>query len=94
MEYHAHLVDGLKKLPGGLEIMWQLANFDFDKFTDSFINRADFTHMQAERLWCYEYAPDLEDLYVRCTFKSKLTDVATDTKAEWRPHLRPNDSGV
>ena len=38
MEYHAALTDGLKKLPGGLEVMWQLANFDFDKFVDSFLD--------------------------------------------------------
>lgn len=93
MEYHAALVDGLKKLSGGLEIMWQLANFDFDKFVESFLDRAEFTQAHAERLWCYDYAPELEGLYVRCTYKTKLTDAATATKAEWKPHLPPNDAG-
>ena len=93
MEYHAALADKLKSLPGGLEIMWQLANFDFDKFSDSFLAREEFTHMQGERQWCYEYAPELEGLYVRCTFKTKLIDQATSQKAEWKPHLPPNHAG-
>ena len=93
MQYHSALVDKLKTLPGGLEIMWQLANFDFDKFAESFLAREEFTHMQGERLWCYEYAPELEGLYVRCTFKTKLTDQATSLKAEWKPHLPPNAAG-
>ena len=49
----------------GAEIMWQLANFDFDKFAATFMNLEDFTHMQGGRLWCYEYDPQLTDLYVR-----------------------------
>jgi hypothetical protein len=93
MEYHAALTDGLKKLPGGLEVMWQLANFDFDKFVDSFMDRDEFTQMSSERLWCYEYDPSLRDLYVKCTFKSKLNDKATAEKAEWKPHMPPNESG-
>ena len=94
MEYHAALTDGLKKLPGGMEIMWQLANFEFDAFVSSFMDRNQFTHAQEERLWCYEYAPELDDLYVRCTFKTLLTDKATSHKAEWKPHLRPSQSGI
>lgn len=94
MEYHAALVDGFKKLAGGLEIMWHLANFDFDKFVGSFVDRAEFTQAQAERLWRYDYAPELKDLYVRCTYKTKLNDVATAIKAEWKPHLPPNEAGV
>ena len=93
MQYHAALTDGLKTLPGGLEIMWQLANFDFDKFAATFMNLDEFTRMSGERLWCYEYDSTLSDLYVRCTFKSKLNDVASSSKAEWKPHLPPNDSG-
>ena len=93
MQYHAALVDGLKQLPGGLEIMWQLANFDFDAFVSSFMDRSAFTHTQGERLWHYEYAPELTDVYVRCTFKTKLTDDATPTKAAWKPRLPANDSG-
>jgi len=93
MQYHAALVENLKSLPGGLEIMWQLSNFNFDKFADTFLNREEFTHMQGERVWCYEYAPELENLYVRCTFKTRLTDAATDRKAEWKPHLPPNHAG-
>lgn len=93
MEYHAALTDGLKSLPGGLEVMWQLANFDFDKFVDSFMDRDEFTHMSSERLWCYEYDPSLEGLYVKCTYKTKLNDKATADKAEWKPHMPPNESG-
>jgi len=92
MEYHAALIDGLKTLPGGLEVMWQLANFDFDKFVDSFMDRDEFTHMSSERLWCYEYDPSLEGLYVKCTYKTKLNDKATANKAEWKPHMPPNES--
>ena len=94
MEYHAALTDGLKKLPGGLEIVWQLANFDFDAFVSSFMDRDQFTHAHGERLWCYEYAPELADLYVRCTYKTLLTDKATSNKAEWKPHLHTNQSGL
>ena len=93
MQYHAALVDGFKQMPGGLEIMWQLANFDFDKFVSSFVNRAGFTQAQKERLWHYEYAPELTDVYVRCTFKTKLIDDATSTKAAWKPRLPANASG-
>lgn len=30
---------------------------------------------------------------MRCTFKTKLIDAATDCKAEWKPHLAPNPAG-
>ena len=93
MEYHAALADGLKSMPGGLEIMWQLANFDFDKFVSSFMDRDEFTQASRYRLWHYQYAPEIEDVYVRLTFKEKLTDQATDSKAAWRPRLAPNASG-
>ena len=93
LQYHAALVDGLKQMAGGLEIMWQLANFDFDAFVSSFVDRAGFTHASDERLWHYEYAPELTDVFVRCTFKAQLNDVATSTKAAWRPRLPPNAAG-
>ena len=73
--------------------MWQLANFDFDTFVSSFMDRDEFSHASTPRLWRYEYAPELKDVYVRCTFKNKLIDSATDSKAAWKPHLPPNASG-
>eukprot|EP00965_Chrysotila_dentata_P073129 2416801-Pleurochrysis_carterae.AAC.1 len=34
LEFHAMLVDGLKEMNGGMEMLWQLANFDFKTWLD------------------------------------------------------------
>ena len=34
--YHAMLMDGLKKMNGGLEILWQLNNFNFVEYFKGF----------------------------------------------------------
>lgn len=122
-EFHAKLLDGLKHMAGGCEILWQLANFNFTALWESCIHRdfggiryadahcvATRSHacshdMQTSnkacdrvclvcgrqrtrrpsnedtedaiaypRCWRYTYAPELDNLLVRCTFKYKLTD--------------------
>eukprot|EP00965_Chrysotila_dentata_P122418 4046056-Pleurochrysis_carterae.AAC.1 len=42
-EMEAMIVDGLKKLNGGCEMLWQLANYDFVFWFDGCV-AADFAH--------------------------------------------------
>ena len=78
-QYHAMLVEGLQKLPGGCEILWQLANFNWDRFADSFVDRARFGNISKMRHWRYSYDPNMPDLHVRVWFKETLLE------AEWKP---------
>eukprot|EP00965_Chrysotila_dentata_P114599 3787803-Pleurochrysis_carterae.AAC.1 len=34
MEFYAMLTDGLENLSGGMEMLWQLANYDFEGWLD------------------------------------------------------------
>lgn len=53
MEYRDMLVDGLKHMAGGLEVLWQLANFDVGAYAKKFIV-PDFGHHKKYRYWRYE----------------------------------------
>ena len=53
MQFHAMLVDGLKTMPGGMEMLWQLANFDFGAYVGKWMNRS-FAHFRKYRWWRYE----------------------------------------
>eukprot|EP00965_Chrysotila_dentata_P140747 4652889-Pleurochrysis_carterae.AAC.5 len=43
MDFEAKLTHGLKHVNGGLEMLWQLANFSFDKWLDGCVSKA-FAH--------------------------------------------------
>lgn len=55
MEYYHMLTKGLREMPGGLEVLWQLANFDFSKYCESFFEGKTFAHHRKYRYWRYEY---------------------------------------
>eukprot|EP00965_Chrysotila_dentata_P250116 6209261-Pleurochrysis_carterae.AAC.3 len=85
MEFEAMLVDGLKEMNGGMEMLWQLANFDFTKWLDGCVAKN-------ERFWRYLFDlsygdPDFPTYKVRVTFKTKLTDKATDVYPEFKPFV-------
>eukprot|EP00965_Chrysotila_dentata_P189196 6173196-Pleurochrysis_carterae.AAC.1 len=89
MEYHAMLTDRLKNLSGGMELLWQLADYDFEAWLDGCVSSSD------KRYWRYEKVEGLEEHgSVHVSFKTKLTDKATDVSAEFKPPLpakRPRD---
>eukprot|EP00965_Chrysotila_dentata_P065146 2159539-Pleurochrysis_carterae.AAC.1 len=43
MEFHAILTEGLKNLSGGMELLWQLANYDFEAWLDGCVS-SSFAH--------------------------------------------------
>src|SRR6056297_1649568 len=84
-EYQAKLIDGLSGMSGGCEILWQLANFNFEEWCKGCVT-PEFGHYAAPRAWRFEYDEKLpEHGCVRVTFKDKLTDEATGTTEEWKP---------
>eukprot|EP00965_Chrysotila_dentata_P179884 5939422-Pleurochrysis_carterae.AAC.1 len=89
------LVDGLKEMNGGLETLWQLANFDFGKWLDGCVSKS-FTNYAKERFWRYKWektlaSPRYPNHHVRVTFKTKLTDKATDQFPEFKPFVQSTD---
>eukprot|EP00965_Chrysotila_dentata_P012509 410793-Pleurochrysis_carterae.AAC.1 len=38
MKFHAMLTDGLKNLSGGMEMLWQLANYYFEGWLDGCVS--------------------------------------------------------
>ena len=90
-EFCARLRDGMKGMPGGLEVLWLLANFDWGAWLEGCISK-EFKHMKGERSWLFEYDPTHIDL-VRVTFKKDPAVLATDTHDERRPYLPVDDAG-
>ena len=92
-EFEQRLVDGLKGLNGGLEMLWQLANFNFEAWLQGFVHK-DFGNYENQRWVVFKYDPTLTSHgYVRVTYKTNITDVATSTSEEWKPHIpAPEDS--
>eukprot|EP00965_Chrysotila_dentata_P117490 3882786-Pleurochrysis_carterae.AAC.1 len=97
MEFCAKIADGLKEMNGGMEMLWQLANFDFHDWLDGCVSSA-FKNYGKERFWRYMWDPvmvdpDDPDNHVRVIYKTNLTDRATNTQAEFKP-LRPAAPGA
>ena len=86
-DFHAKLVDGLKGMNGGCEMLWQLANFNFKKWLEGCVH-SDFGNYEGERWWRFKYDPCLTTHgFVRVTYKTNITDVASSTADEWKPHI-------
>eukprot|EP00965_Chrysotila_dentata_P055632 1845624-Pleurochrysis_carterae.AAC.1 len=105
----ARLVDGLKKMNEGLEMLWQLANYDFAGLLDGCVS-SKFAHygvsdgnmmrlmllrLRNKRHWRYLFDHGLEEHgYVHVSYKTALTDRATDEAAEFKPLLDPAAAGA
>eukprot|EP00965_Chrysotila_dentata_P056745 1882714-Pleurochrysis_carterae.AAC.3 len=86
-EMEARLVDKLKTMNGGLEMLWQLASYDFTGWLDDCVS-SKFAHCGNERYWRYKLDLMLVDHgYVHVSYKATLTTKATDTEAEFKPLL-------
>ena len=93
MEFEVRLVDGLKTMNGGCEMLWQLKNFSFDKWLEGCVSK-EFGHFMNERWWRFQFDASLTSHgFVRVTYKTNITDVASTTEGMWKPHvLAPADS--
>jgi len=59
-EYQAKLIDGLSGMSGGCEILWQLANFNFEEWCKGCVT-PEFGHYAASRAWRFEYDEKLPE---------------------------------
>eukprot|EP00962_Isochrysis_galbana_P035129 scaffold12001_cov116-Isochrysis_galbana.AAC.5 len=71
-------------MSGGLEMLWQLSNYNFSKWAEGLVQ--DIGGIKNQRWWRFTYDPSLEKHgFVRVTYKERLTDVATSSPTEWKP---------
>eukprot|EP00965_Chrysotila_dentata_P145249 4797682-Pleurochrysis_carterae.AAC.1 len=93
-EMEARIVHGLKGMNGGMEMLWQLANYDFTGWLDGCVSNK-FAHYGNERFWRYKKELSYKDHgYVHVSYKTNLTDRATDTEAEFKPLLPAASTGA
>lgn len=87
LQFHQRLVDALRTLNGGLEMLWQLSNFDFEAWMKGCMS-SQFAGFRDERFWRFEYDEAASDhFYVKVTYKTNLDDKATAKMDEWKPHI-------
>eukprot|EP00965_Chrysotila_dentata_P091654 3026021-Pleurochrysis_carterae.AAC.9 len=83
-EMECRLVDGLKKMNGGLEMLWQLASFDFTDWLDGC----------EQTLLALRLRRDPHGARLCSRFnKTALTEGATDSAAEFKPLLPAPETG-
>lgn len=86
-EFHQRIVDGLKEMNGGFEMLWQLTNFDFEKYFKGTVTK-DFSGFRDKRWWRFQYDPNMpEHCYVKVTYKAGINDEATSDMDEWLPRV-------
>eukprot|EP00965_Chrysotila_dentata_P206570 6183608-Pleurochrysis_carterae.AAC.5 len=81
MEFCANIVEGMKELNGGMEMLLQLASFNFEGCLEGCVSTA-FKNYRKECFWRYIWDKDPGD--VRVIYKTNLIDRATNTQAEWK----------
>ena len=86
-EFEAKLMKGMQGMNGGMQVLWQMANFDLKAWFNGCVHK-DFGHYDSQRWWRFTYDPNLpEHGCVRVTYKTELTDIATSNADEWKPHV-------
>ena len=84
-EYAAAIEDGLKGMNGGLEILWQLHNFDWKNLLKDCVSKK-FGNYKPERYWIYKHVPSRPG-HVATFYKSNISVETTAQEAPLAPHL-------